>query len=60
MAQKDITHIEKVEIKNLWGKYDIDWKLNPNVNILIGINGSGKTTILNVMNEALDMTMEIP
>lgn len=38
--------IEKVEIKGLFGKHDLDWELHPDVNILAGINGSGKTTIL--------------
>ncbi|MCK5867089.1 MAG: ATP-binding protein, partial [Mycoplasmataceae bacterium] len=42
-----ITHLTKVEIKGLWGKYDIVWDLNSDVNVLAGINGSGKTTILN-------------
>jgi ABC-type molybdenum transport system ATPase subunit/photorepair protein PhrA len=44
-----ITHIEKIEIKGLWGKYHIEWHLNPDVNILAGINGSGKSTILNII-----------
>ena len=41
-----INYIEKVEISGLWQRYDITWNLNPDVNILAGINGSGKTTIL--------------
>ena len=45
----DITHISRVKIKRLWGRFDIDWKLNPDVNILAGINGSGKTTILGLI-----------
>ncbi|MCU0444650.1 MAG: ATP-binding protein [Microscillaceae bacterium] len=44
-----ITHIERVEIKGLWGKYDIDWTLNRDVNILVGINGSGKSTVLDLL-----------
>ncbi|RKZ76653.1 MAG: ATP-binding protein [Candidatus Parabeggiatoa sp. nov. 1] len=44
-----ITHIEKIEIEGLWGKYQIDWHLNPDVNILAGINGSGKSTVLNLI-----------
>jgi energy-coupling factor transporter ATP-binding protein EcfA2 len=44
-----ITHIEKIEIEGLWGKYYIEWHLNPDVNILAGINGSGKSTILNII-----------
>jgi len=45
----DIQYISKVEIKGLWERYDLEWKLNPDVNILSGINGSGKSTILNAM-----------
>lgn len=55
MAQTQITHIERIEIKGLWGKYDIDWTLDPKVNILIGINGSGKTTVL-ILVESLYYT----
>ncbi len=44
-----ITHIKKIEIRNLWNNQDIDWQLNKDVNILAGINGSGKTTILNLI-----------
>jgi len=49
-----IKHIEKVEIKNLWNRYDMEWKLNPDVNILAGINGSGKTTILGLIAGTLN------
>ena len=31
----------------MWHRYDIAWELRPDVNILSGINGVGKTTILN-------------
>ena len=53
MDETRITHIEELEIENLWGKYDIKWKLNPKVNILLGANGSGKSTILNVIETLL-------
>lgn len=52
MAEQ-IKYIEKVEISKLWGKFDIEWNLHPDVNILGGGNGSGKTTILNDMYEAV-------
>lgn len=41
--------IEKIEIKGLFGKKDISWKLNPQVNVLVGENGSGKSTILSII-----------
>lgn len=42
----DYAYLDKVEIKGLFGKYDLEWELNRDVNILSGINGSGKSTIL--------------
>lgn len=45
------THITKIEIKALWGKYDIVWdNLGPRVNILVGENGSGKSNLLRLVN----------
>jgi len=46
-------YIKSVFIKNLWQKGDITWNMEPDVNILVGINGSGKSTILNLIFEAL-------
>lgn len=31
---ESIRYIKKVEIKNLWNKYDIEWNLNEDINIL--------------------------
>ncbi|MDD1413804.1 ATP-binding protein [Dolichospermum sp. ST_con] len=45
-------YIRKIEIKNLWGN-NFSWELNEDVNILIGKNGSGKSTILQILNEAV-------
>jgi len=45
-----VEKINTIEIKNLWGRYHFKWELNDDVNILIGINGSGKTTIFNVID----------
>ena len=46
-------YIKQVYIKNLWQKGNIVWNLKDDVNVLVGINGSGKTTILNLIYEAL-------
>lgn len=41
--------IESLVIKKLYGHMDFDIKFFPNVNFLTGINGSGKTSALNVL-----------
>ena len=47
--KKQADYIKHIEIKSLWGRKDRDivWNLRPDVNILSGINGIGKSTILN-------------
>lgn len=41
-------YIRRIEIDALWsGKKHIVWELDPHVNVLSGINGVGKSTILN-------------
>ena len=40
-------YIKRIEIDGLWDRFNIVWDLRPDVNILSGINGVGKTTILN-------------
>ena len=41
-------YIEQIEIDSLWsGKHHVVWNLDRQVNILSGINGVGKSTILN-------------
>ena len=41
-------YIRQIEIDALWsGKKHVVWELDPHVNILSGINGVGKSTILN-------------
>jgi predicted ATP-dependent endonuclease of OLD family len=46
--QKYADYIEQIEIDSLWsGQKHIIWDLDPKVNVLSGINGVGKSTILN-------------
>lgn len=45
--------IESFKIEKLWGYRNIDLTFNNDVNVLIGPNGSGKTTILNLLHAIL-------
>lgn len=58
--QKFADYIEQVEIDSLWsGRKHILWNLNPRVNILSGINGVGKSTILNKIVKSIGTGGEI-
>ncbi len=47
-AMKYAQHLERIEIDSLWGgQKHIVWDLDREVNILSGVNGMGKSTILN-------------
>lgn len=51
---KYATHIARIEIDSLWGNQKhIVWELNPDVNVLSGRNGVGKSTILNRLVQRL-------
>ncbi len=54
MTEENIKYIQAITIKKLWGELDIDWKLDPKVNILVGKNGVGKTTLLNLIEDIID------
>ena len=42
--------IKRVEISKIYGNRNIEWQLSRDTNILIGKNGSGKSTILQLLN----------
>lgn len=45
--------IKRLQIEKLFGTTNIDWELNPSVNVLVGQNGLGKSTILRIINATL-------
>ena len=48
-------YLTYVRLDGVWGNKDFEWKeIDPQVNILVGINGSGKTTFLNVLYALLN------
>jgi predicted ATP-binding protein involved in virulence len=59
--QKYADYIKRIEIDSLWsGKKHIVWELSPKVNILSGINGQGKSTIINKVVKGLAQGGEFP
>lgn len=46
--------LERVIVKDLFGFKQIDWKINNQVSVLVGKNGSGKSTILRVIDSILN------
>ena len=53
--KKQADYIKRIEIRGLWGRKNISWELQPDVNILSGVNGGGKSTILNKSVNTLDL-----
>ena len=59
--QKYADYIVQIEIESLWsGTRHIVWNLDPKVNILSGINGVGKSTILHKVVKGLAQGGEFP
>ncbi len=59
--QKYAEYIKQIEIESLWsGKKHILWELDRKVNILSGVNGVGKSTILNKVVKGLAAGGEFP
>ncbi len=45
--------LESAVLEGVWGERNISLTFHPDVNFLIGVNGSGKTTIINLIAAAL-------
>lgn len=58
--QKYADYIEQIEIDSLWsGRKHIVWNLDRKVNVLSGINGVGKSTILNKVVKSVNVNGDI-
>ena len=56
IMEKRAQYIQSIEIDSLWNNRNhILWKLRPDVNILSGSNGLGKSTIINRSTSQLDI-----
>lgn len=51
--KNDSGTIESVSIEQLWMKHDISLVLHHDINFLTGVNGSGKTTVINLIAAVL-------
>ena len=59
--QKYADYIKEIEIESLWsGQRHVMWKLDRRVNVLSGVNGVGKSTILNKVVKGLSAGGEFP
>ncbi|MEB3899427.1 ATP-binding protein [Pseudomonas putida] len=50
--------VREVEIDNFWHRLDAKCTFNDDVNIIIGRNGTGKTTFMNLLHAALTVDLE--
>ncbi len=51
--------LEKVEIKKIYGDLNFIWNLESDTNILVGKNGSGKSTIIKLIDACINNKKEI-
>lgn len=50
-----MSKINAIYIEKMWGYKDVHLQFNESINFLIGVNGSGKTTIINIVSNALSV-----
>ncbi len=59
-TMKYADYIKQIEIDSLWGgRKHIVWDLDPKVNVLSGINGVGKSTILNKVVRSINVNGDV-
>lgn len=50
--------IHSVQIDNFWHRFNASCQFNEDVNIIIGRNGTGKTTFMNILHAVLSVDMD--
>jgi len=48
-----MNYIDSVKVEGFWGERTLEFNFHDDVNFIIGINGSGKTTAINIVVSAL-------
>lgn len=51
--------IKHIEIEGFWGKQKLEVELQPDVNIFIGPNGTGKTTLINALQACMTLDLQL-
>jgi predicted ATPase len=59
MKKQELNYIEQLDIEGLWGLYDVHLKLNPDVNIIVGENGTGKSTLLMILKMIAGLPVDL-
>ena len=55
-----MNYIKDFEFHKMWDRYDLAWHdLHEDVNVLVGINGKGKTTLLDAINSYYNKLLEL-
>ena len=50
--------IQSVKINNFWYRFNAGGNFNDDVNIIIGRNGTGKTTFMNILHAVLSVEVD--
>lgn len=49
--------LQSVKIDQFWHRFDAGCEFRPDVNVIIGKNGTGKTTFMNILSAVLSVDM---
>ena len=52
-------NIKSIKIEKIYGQKNIKWELEENINILLGKNGSGKSTVIKLIDACINNRKEV-